>query len=65
MKCIDNPTVYGKVSLINNRIKSSYHIDNILDSPTSIKSEKLKLNKEIKKAKPFKAGILGIKKFKL
>lgn len=63
MKYKDNPTVYGKVSLINNRIKINYHIDNRLDSPTSIKSEKLKLNKKIKKAKHFETDILGIKRF--
>lgn len=65
MNCIDNPTVYGKMSLINKRIKINFHIDKKLDSPVSIKNEEFKLNKKIKKAKPFKIDILGIRRFKL
>ena len=60
MKCIDNPTIYGKVSLINNRMKISIHINKRLESPTYIKSECFKPNKKIKKVKPFRDDILGI-----
>ena len=62
MKCIDNPTIYGKVILINNRMKIHIHINKRLDSPISIKSECFKPNKKIKKIKPFRNDILGIKR---
>lgn len=65
MNCIDNPTVYGEANLINKRMKINFHIDKKLDSPVSIKYEEFKLNKKIKKAKPFKIDILGIRRFRI
>ena len=65
MTCIDSLGVFGTINFRNKKIIVAYHIDKELDKPLSIAKEKINLNKKLKKAKPFRQNMLGIRRFGL
>jgi hypothetical protein len=65
MTCIDSLGVFGTINFRNKKIIVTYHIDKELDKPISIAKEEINLNKKLKKAKPFRQNMLGIRRFGL
>ena len=65
MTCIDSLGVFGTINYRNKKIIVTYHIDKELDKPIAIAKEEINLNKKLKKAKPFRQNMLGIRRFGL
>ena len=65
MTCIDSLGVFGTINFRNKKIIVTYHIDKELDKPIAIAKEEINLNKKLKKAKPFRQNMLGIRRFGL
>ena len=65
MTCIDSLGAFGTINYRNKKIIVTYHIDKELDKPIAIAKEEINLNKKLKKAKPFRQNMLGIRRFGL